>query len=200
MHPAFRALLVSSAALTAAAADFSYYMVSLLYTPNYCTLASAKEARLCGPRVPPFTVAGFWPISDSGRTLENCGAAKPTPADVLKSALDFLPSESFIRQEWSKHGACTGLSAADYFSRMRERAESVTLPELRQSQTSPQMLENDLARLNPGIPRDGFRISCYADGGLREIRVCFDKGFTARACTGAPDCTRTTVTVLPGRR
>jgi ribonuclease T2 len=201
-----RVLALGGLTLTAAAADFSYYMLSLSYAPNFCAQAGKfKDPRECSAGARPFVVHGLWPQNDTGRGPEKCTPARPVAADLVRLMLNYIPTESLIQHEWATHGTCTGLTPAEYFAAVRRLADSVRIPQLLSNirqplETNPQAVESDFAQANPGIPRAGFRIACYPDAGLEEVRICFDKLFQAQPCNGAPDCTRLKIWLLPGRQ
>jgi len=65
---------------------------------------------------------------------------------------------------------------------------------------SPAQLESKIAAANPGFPKAAFRTSCYRDGELPEIRVCFSRNLSPQACgPGAGECAAANVTLLPVR-
>jgi ribonuclease T2 len=206
VHVLLRVLIVGGLSLTAAAADFSYYLLSLSYAPNFCAHPGGqKDPRECGPGARPFVVHGLWPEADTGRGPEKCAPARPVAAALVRTMLAYFPTESLIQHEWATHGTCTGLAPADYFAAVRRLADSVRIPqpilEIRQPlEVSPQTIENDFAQANPGIPRAAFRTSCYPDAGLQEVRICFDKAFQPQPCNGTAECTRMKIRLLPGRR
>ena len=207
MSPVLRVLALGGLYVTAtAAADFSYYMLSLSYTPNFCAQAGRnRNPRECSVGAPPFVVHGLWPQNDTGRGPERCGPVRPVAADLVRSMLSYIPTESLIQHEWATHGTCSGLTAAEYFAAVRRAADSIRIPpllgDLRQRlEISPDALENDFARANPGIPRSGFRVACYPDAGLEEVRICFDKTLQTQSCNGARECTRRTIWLLPVQR
>jgi ribonuclease T2 len=119
--------------------------------------------------------------------------------------LNYFPTESLIQHEWAAHGTCTGLSVADYFGTVRKARDSVMLPaDLSQPsqklQFSPAQIESDVAAANPTFPKTALRTSCYRNGELEELRVCFNKDLSPRACgASAGECTAGTVTLLPVR-
>lgn len=204
MNPLLRLAAVGAIAATAYAADFSYYMLSLSYAPEFCAHAANPQASECGPGRPAFVVHGLWPQNENGRGPERCGPARPVPADLARSMIGYFPAGSLLQHEWATHGTCSGLSMADYFAAVRKLRDSVrTPPELETLRAmkvvSPFELSGYFSRANPGIPRDGFRVACYPDGGFEEIRICFDRSFIARGCTGAAECTKNAVRLLPGR-
>lgn len=207
MKSLLRYAAAGALAFCAQAADFSYYMLVWSYTPNYCAQPGVRRgARECSGGAPPFLIHGLWPQNENGRGPENCGKAPPVPANIVKEMLRYMPDEAAIQREWTKHGSCAGLSAPDYFATVRRLADSMRMPgryaDVRSLlHVSPQAIENDFGQTNPGIPRDGFRVSCYADHGLQEVRICFGKDLIARPCTGAPDCSQVNVVLRPtGRR
>src|SRR5205085_3122180 len=99
-----------------AANDFSYYLLSLSYAPDFCAQpAGNKDPRECGAgRHIGFVVHGLWPQGEGGRGPERCGPASPVSADLIRIMLNYIPSESLIQHEWANHGTCSGMSAADY--------------------------------------------------------------------------------------
>jgi ribonuclease T2 len=104
--------------------------------------------------------------------------------------LRYIPTEGLIHHEWANHGTCSGLSAADYFAAVRKARDSVNIPaELRQPaqelRRSPADIETAFASANRGFPKEAFRVSCYQDGELQEVRICFDKNLSPRACGGS---------------
>ena len=119
--------------------------------------------------------------------------------------LNYIPSESLIQHEWTNHGTCSGLSAADYFAAIRKTRDSVKIPDdlkqpAQQIQLRPSEIEEKFAAANPAFPREAFRVSCYRDGELQEARICFSKDLSPRACTvSAGACPARSVTILPAR-
>ena len=189
--------------LTARGADFSYYMLALSYAPNFCAQPTGqKDPRECGPRRPSFVVHGLWPQNEHGRGPEHCTPARPVAANLVAKMLDYIPSSSLIQHEWATHGTCSGLSATEYFAIVQRLRDSIRIPQAyeeieRPLTVPPRDVENQFSAANPGIPFDGFRVSCYSDGALQEVRICFDKSLTARPCTGVQDCTRMSVALAP---
>lgn len=205
MKSLLRSLAVGSLAVAAQAADFSYYVLALSYAPEFCAHpGGTKDPRECGPGRPGFVVHGLWPQGETGRGPERCGPARPVAADLVRTMLHYIPTESLIQHEWAAHGACSGLSAADYFAAVRRARDSIRIPqrfeELRRPlAVSPLEIEDEFQGANPGIPRDSLRTACYPDGGLEEVRICFDRQLAARPCAGMAECTRAVVRILPIR-
>jgi ribonuclease T2 len=172
--------------------DFSYYLLSLSYAPDFCAQKNGdKDARECGTgRHVGFVVHGLWPQGETSRGPENCGSASPVSASIIAPTLNYIPTESLIQHEWTTHGTCSGLSVADYFALVRKARDSVTIPDnlsqpSAQLQLSPADIEASLAAANPRFPKDAFRLSCYPTKELQEVRVCFNKDLSARGCTAS---------------
>ena len=188
-------------------AEFSYYLLALSYAPDFCDQPQGdKDFRECGAgRRVGFVVHGLWPQGETSRGPERCGPASPVSRAIVQVTLNYIPTDSLIQYEWATHGTCTGLSAADYFAALRKARDSIKLPaDLNQpSHTmalSPAGIESKIAAANPGFPRAAFRVSCYRDGELQEVRVCLGKDLSPRACgPTAGECTAAKVTLLPVR-
>lgn len=162
-----------------------------------------KDPRECGAgRKIGFIVHGLWPQGDTSRGPENCGGS-PVSQAIIQATLNYIPIPSLIQHEWTSHGTCSGLSAADFFAALRKARDSVTLPgDLSQpSQTvqlAPSQVEGKLAAANPSYPATAFRTSCYRDGELQEVRVCLNKDLSPRACgPSAGECQLPSVTMMP---
>ncbi len=187
--------------------DFAYYLLALSYAPDFCSQPQGvKDPRECGNgRHIGFVVHGLWPQGENGRGPEKCGNASPVSQSIIQQTLKYVPTESLIQHEWATHGTCSGLSAADYFAALRKARDSVSIPKdldqpTQKLQLSPAQIESKLAAANPNFPKGAFRTSCYKDGELQEVRVCFNKDLSPRSCTAsAGECTINKVTILPVR-
>jgi ribonuclease T2 len=187
--------------------SFAYYLLTLSYAPDFCAQTTGvKDPRECGPgRHVGFVVHGLWPQADSGRGPENCGPASPVSQEIVRLTLNYIPTESLIQHEWASHGTCTGLSSGDYFSLIRRARDSVTIPvELkapsRELRLSPAEIAAKLAAANPSYPQGAFRVSCYRDGALQEVRICLNKDLSPRVCgSAAGSCAERTLLLKPVR-
>ncbi|MEQ1948977.1 MAG: ribonuclease T [Bryobacteraceae bacterium] len=152
-------------------AEFSYYLLSLSYAPDFCDQPNGdKDPRECGAgRKIGFVVHGLWPQSDSGRGPERCGPARPVGRDIVQDTLRYVPTESLIQHEWTNHGTCSGLAAGEYFAQLRSARNSVKIPDdlaapTRELHLTPREVEAKFAAANPRFPRGAFRATCYRDG------------------------------------
>jgi ribonuclease T2 len=185
-------------------ATFSYYLLSLSYAPDFCAQPSgSKDARECGSgRHIGFVVHGLWPQGEGNRGPENCGSASPVSEEIVRTTLSYIPTESLIQHEWATHGTCTGLSAEVYFTFVGRARDMVRIPaELnapaRQLRLNPEEIVARIAAANPSFPREAFRLSCYSDGELQEVRISLNKDLTPRVYGSGGGSCRTTVLIRP---
>jgi len=186
--------------------DFSYYLLVLSYAPDFCDQPGGnKDPRECGSgRKIGFIVHGLWPQGDTERGPENCGGS-PVAQSIIQATLSYMLVPSLIQHEWTTHGTCSGLSAADYFATLRKARDSVNLPaDISQPakllQLTPAELEAKVATANPKFPKAAIRSSCYKSGEVQEVRVCLTKDLSPRACgSSVGECMLPKVEMLPVR-
>jgi len=185
---------------------FSYYLLSLSYAPDFCAQPTGnKDPRECGTgRHIGFVVHGLWPQVEGGRGPENCGPARPVAQDIVRTTLPYIPTESLIQHEWATHGTCTGLTAEVYFTFVRRARDMVRIPNdlaapARQLRFNPQEIEAKMAAANPNFPRGAFRVSCYPDAELQEVRISLNKDLSPRVYGSGGGSCRTTVLIRPVR-
>jgi len=186
---------------------FSYYMLVLSYAPDFCAEPGGnKDVRECGAgRHVGFVVHGLWPQDDTGRGPENCGSARPVSQSIVNATLAYIPTASLIQHEWSAHGTCSGLDVASYFALLRKARDSVKIPDdlnqpKAQIKFSPTDIESKMATANSSFNKDSFRVSCYRDNNLQEVRICLNRDLSSRACTiSAGECAANSVTLQPVR-
>lgn len=174
----------------APAGEFSYYLLSLSWSPTFCARSSAS-AECRGPKAYGFVVHGLWPQRERGR-LEFCGAHDRVPARVAQGVLDLMPARKLVFHEWKAHGSCSGLQPEAYFDLLRRAAQRVAIPRsfanARHAQsTSPLRVVGDFMRANPALPAQGLFAVCSRgpDAQLTEVRVCMDRGLAPRACSAS---------------
>src|SRR5260370_4791079 len=186
---------------------FAYYLLALSYAPDFCSEPQGvKDPRECGAgRHIGFVVHGLWPQGQSARGPENCGSASPVSQSIIQLMFKYIPTESLIQHEWATHGTCSNLTVSEYFAAVRKALNSVSIPKdldqpSQKLQLSPTQIESKLAAANPSCPPAAFRTSCYPDGELQEVRICFNPDLSARPCTAsAGECRIDKVTILPVR-
>ena len=188
-------------------ARFDYYLLALSFAPDFCDQPQGdKDPRECGAgNHVGYVVHGLWPQGENTRGPQNCSGAGTLSPDTVQAALKYMPTESLIQHEWVTHGSCSGLKAPDYFATVAKARDSVKIPDdlnqpSREIQLSPMQIESKMASANPTFPREAFRVSCYPDKELQELRICFNKDLSPRGCTSsAGACASSSVTILPVR-
>jgi len=169
------------------AGKFDYYVLSLSWSPQYCSTPAGERDNLqCGgDRRFGFVAHGLWPQFERGWPQFCATGTEPTQAEV-KSILDIMPSARLVRHEWSKHGTCSGLNATQYLALVRKAYQVVrTPPEFsgprQQVQVRPAQLKKRFIETN-NLAGDGSVAVLCTGRFLSEVRVCFDKNLKSRAC------------------
>jgi ribonuclease T2 len=168
---------------------FDFYVLSLSWSPSWCLDNDPSGRSMqCDPgNNHGFIVHGLWPQNDKGYP-EFCRTRDPdrVPDALGRSLFDIMPSMGLIGHEWRKHGSCSGLSQKDYFTVLRAAREKLVIPPALQSvasdqRTNPARIETALISANPGLRPDALAVTC-ASGRVDEVRVCFNKDLSFRAC------------------
>ena len=168
--------------------DFSYYLLSLSWSPAFC-LSSPNSAECKGPRRFGFIVHGLWPQNEKGWP-ENCDVGTQVPDDVAKGISDLMPARGLIYHEWTAHGSCSGLDPAQFFGLVRRAYNGITIPaEFTQPaqpiEQSPAAVLSAFQHANSKLPPLSVVVTCSAQGvpRLREVHVCLDRDLIPRACS-----------------
>jgi ribonuclease T2 len=188
--------------------DFDYYILALSWSPTYCLEEAdpQRDRRQCQSARPfAFVLHGLWPQHERGYP-ERCETRDPrVPDAIIDTVMDIMPSRGLAGHQWRKHGACTGLSQADYFSASRAAFSKVRIPSEFVSvgsyvSTSPAKVEQAFLAANPGLKAAGVTVTCSRKH-LREVRVCLTKDLQFRACGAdvARDCSLGQVVMPPSR-
>lgn len=187
-------LLVVLAALWPVAAragdvpgSFDFYVLSLTWSPSYCAAEGGvrDDAQCETGRRYGFLVHGLWPQYERGYP-EDCPTRLAPDEAGIRALADLMPARGLVRHEWRKHGACSGLSPADYLKTIRAAREAIRIPAaFRQIDSyrtvSPAEVEAAFVAANPGLRPRGIAVTC--DGRrLREVRVCLTRDLGFRAC------------------
>lgn len=160
---------------------FDYYVLTLSWSPSYCAKAkSDADPDQCGAdRNFGFVVHGLWPQYKDGGYPATCSRDRTVPKAVVDQTMPIMPSVGLIVHEWTKHGTCSGLTAPDYFTRLRAAYAKVTIPDgLRAAAVNPPVPATQVERLflqsNPGLTAEGVAVVC-SKRDVSEVRICMDK-------------------------
>lgn len=189
-----RALLILLFTCSAAWADgekagaFDYYVLSLSWTPTWCSLTGdARDAPDCesGANVG-WKLHGLWPQYHRGWP-SFCATSQHPPSRAMSDAMsDIMGSSGLARHQWRKHGRCTGLSARAYFALSRKAYEQINEPDvfeqLDRSVTLPaRVIEAAFLKANPDWEPDMLTITCRA-GRVAEARLCLSRALDPVPC------------------
>jgi len=127
-------------------------------------------------------VLSFAPRMNDGANPENCGTVKPASKSAIGLVEPLMAGRAAVQQEWTRHGSCTGLKAAEYFNTLRFARSLVQIPVQLTSPDddavpeTPQLAESQFVSANPGFPAGAFRI---AGSG---VEICFGLELRPLAC------------------
>ncbi len=172
----------------AAPGDFSYYVLSLSWSPAFC-LSSPGADECNGPRRFGFIVHGLWPQNERGWP-EHCDVHRQVADKVAQEIADLMPARALVDHEWSAHGTCSGLEPEDYFALVRRAYAGIKIPEELSSPTRaleepPAALAGAFLRANARLAADSLVVTCTGQGAprLREVRICLGRDLTPRNCS-----------------
>jgi ribonuclease T2 len=181
----------ASAQQPAPAGQFDYYLLTLSWSPAYC-LQHRHDPRArdeCAQHRG-FIVHGLWPQNDDGTWPASCRPVPPVPDALVAHEVAIMPNAGMIQHEWDKHGSCTGLTAADYFTAIDAAFARFHLPAVLAAPREPVSLpladaKRLVAAANPGLASSMFSMRCTHGSEVDELRLCLDKSFHYRSCDQA---------------
>ncbi len=189
--------------------QYDSFILALSWSPSYCAEDPGKrDAQQCAPgRRFAFVVHGLWPLFVNGWP-ESCERRKEwIPQERIDAMLDVMPSKKLIIHEWKKHGACSGLTQADYFGSVRKIFGSVRIPARYLSPQAPvtitpEQLVVDFVKSNRGLTADMLSVHCGNAkdlARLSELRICVNKtgSFTACGTTDRWQCRAKSIVLPP---
>jgi ribonuclease T2 len=169
--------------------EFSYYLLSLSWSPAFC-LTAPDAAECNGLRRYGFILHGLWPQYERGWP-EHCNVHRPVPDELVREMADVMPARTLVYHEWSTHGTCSGLEPAEYFALARRAFAGVSIPP--ELSSPAQAIERQTAaiqsaflRANPRLPAGSVLITCSGQDAaprLREVHLCLDRNLTPRTCS-----------------
>jgi ribonuclease T2 len=174
--------------------NFDYYVLALSWSPSYCaSLPRESYDPQCHSRDGrryAFVLHGLWPQFERGWP-QDCPSPDRgfVPRPVAKRMLDIMPSERLVFHEYRRHGVCSGLGVDGYFELARRLFTQVKVPARYQQVNDPRLfvtpgeLMQDFLAENPQLKPDAIAVECGGPGNrLKEVRICFDKSGSYRAC------------------
>lgn len=175
------------------AGQFDYLVLVMSWSPTHCASLTTNDYdpqchRNDGRRYN-FVLHGVWPQYEQGYP-EYCPISRRpfVPQQVVDSMQDIMPSKRLTIHEYKKHGTCSGLDPAGYFALSRRLFKTIKVPDryinpFESQFVTPDDLAEEFLRDNPQLTADMLVVSCGGPGNrLREVRICFTKDGTPRAC------------------
>lgn len=175
------------------AGDFDYYALVLSWSPTYCATADRQRDELqCDRRDGrryAFVLHGLWPQYERGYP-ESCRTRrKPfVSQEIIDGMLDIMPSPALVIHEYRKHGTCSGLEPAGYYSLSRQLFQSIRIPQqyINPFETlfvSPGQLVSEFLKVNPQLKPGSIAVACGGTGNrLKELRICLTRQGAPRDC------------------
>jgi ribonuclease T2 len=195
------------AAPPVASLPFDYYVMTLSWAPGFCDLGGGETS---SPECEQgsgqgFVVHGLWPDNEYRPNPEACPGQDASPED-LSQAHGVYPNDRLAAYEYRKHGACTGLSANEYFATVRQVRSRLNIPPVLQSphdkqSFAPDELQKAIIAVNPNLRPDNMAITC-SNGELVDVRFCIARDLSSYAnCrkVARHSCQRASLMVAPVR-
>jgi ribonuclease T2 len=153
-------------------------------SPAMCALDESKRnLRQCQEGFS-LTIASLQPEIPA-HSNEDCNVNSTPSLNPLQSRVveRVMPDEQLRREDWQRHGGCTGMSASTYFRTIANYAGRLRVPPEFNSAGEVSMQRAGLIRqlqsLNAGLPADGIQLRCVQNPRLNaavltEMRVCYN--------------------------
>lgn len=160
------------------------YKLMIQLTPAACMTTYGSVDRACLQNYW-LTVQDFRIERSNGSALpEHCGNHTLPPLSPIQASLlgRIIPSPAVRERIWRTGGACTGLSATDYFRLITTSVNRLKVPDAfrpkRTVMVSRQLLRQQMRSLNPSLPEQGFYFQCtpspqLAKPLLSSIHICY---------------------------
>ncbi len=170
------------------AGKFDYYVLSLSWSPTWCSLEGdvRNSAQCSRDRALGWVLHGLWPQFERGWPSYCRGSARnPSRSDTAAMA-DITGTAGLAWHAWNKHGRCSGLTSDDYFEAARTAFDAVEKPGVLRELTDAVRLPADVVEaafleVNPELSADGITITCKS-GRIQEARICLSKSLEPRTC------------------
>jgi ribonuclease T2 len=178
------------------AGDFDYYVLSLSWSPTWCSLeGDARSSPQCEESQQfSWVLHGLWPQYDMGYPTY-CRTSSRDPSRSETAAMqDIMGTSGAAWYQWKKHGRCAGLGATDFLETSRRAYEAISLPQVfarltKDVQLPALVVEEAFLQSNPSMSPNMITVTCE-QGMIEEVRICLTKDLELRHCGAdvARDC------------
>ena len=134
-----------------------------------------------------FVLHGLWPQYAKGWPQDCRLEKRPwVPEGVIDDMREIMPSKGLVIHEYRTHGTCSGLDPQGYFAVARQLYDRIDIPQRFSDAASfqvltPNEIEGEFLRANDWLDPSMVSVACR-DGRLLDVRFCFNRDLTARAC------------------
>ncbi len=181
MRRLFISALLALSPVMGAAQQFDYYVLSLSWSPSWCTLeGNARNSDQCDPDADyGWSLHGLWPQYHRGYPAY-CQTAKRPPSRAMTSAMvDIMGSSGLAWHQWKKHGVCSDLDGQSYLDLSRQAYDSITRPPVFRKLTETvklpaRVIEEAFIKSNPDLDPDMITVTCK-ENMIQEVRICLSK-------------------------
>lgn len=170
------------------AGEFDYYVLSLSWSPNWCTTTGdSRGSEQCDARHDyGWILHGLWPQFHRGWPAYCRTSEAPPSRRMTREMQDIQGSAGLAWHQWKKHGTCSGLSASAYYDLSRQAYDQIVRPDVfrkldRSVKLPAKVVEEAFLKANPKLEPDMLTITCR-DGYIEEARICLSKGLEPVPC------------------
>lgn len=175
------------------------YLLSIKLAPAFCVLNPDRQKTKQCQEGYAIIVHGLWKEKSASKNDIPCTERSPELSPLQQQVLErIMPDEDMRNKAWQRYGACTGMSAQEYFRIVMSYANKLRLPNLLKEETrddrefEQEFLVQEIQKMNVSLPEKGFYLRCQAKQDktfLTEVRVCYDKlGQFAECKNYQPNC------------
>lgn len=170
-------------------------VLALSWSPQHCASRKTDDPQdiQCGLNHFGFVVHGLWPQQATARNKcdhpRNCGSSL-VDQDSIQKTLCTMPNVTLIQSEWQKHGTCSGLTAPEYFGKVRSLFQTLVKPDITRlldgdGFVSAGAISDAFVRANQAIklPSEALAVRVASKNEFQEILVCYDLNYRFTACT-----------------
>lgn len=170
------------------AGEFDYYVISLSWSANWCALeGDARRSPQCDAATGNgWILHGLWPQFHRGYPSYCQTIHRPPSRSMTAEMADIMGTPGLAWHQWKKHGTCTNLSAADYYTLSRTAYRRITRPDIfrkltRDIRLPASVVEEAFLKANPTVEPDGITITCK-QGYIQEARICLSRELDPVPC------------------
>lgn len=175
------------------------YLLSIKLAPAFCVLNPDRQKTKQCQEGYAIIVHGLWKEKAASKEDAPCTERPPELSPLQQQVLErIMPDEDMRNKAWQRYGACTGMSAQEYFRVVMSYANKLRLPNLFKEETrddrefEQEFLVQEIQKMNVSLPEKGFYLRCQTKQDktfLTEVRVCYDKlGQFAECKNYQPNC------------